>query len=89
MVTEIAHSKLARMLKYDCELVGYHTFVVGNKMINNEVRTLRKFKKELFGFNNKDTLLFQTNYIIIDNQIVHASDHTLDKGKIKKLLGKL
>lgn len=89
MVTELAHSKLARMLKNDCELVGYHTFVVGNKKINNEVRTLRKFKKELFGFNYKDTLLFQTNYIIIDNQIVYASDHTLDKEKIKELLGKL
>ena len=89
MVTEIAHSKLARMLKNDCELVGYHTFVVGNKKINNEVRTLRRFKKALFGFNNKDTLQFQTNYIIIDNQIVYASDNTLEKEKIKALLDKL
>ena len=89
MVSEIAHSKFARILKNECNLVGYHTFVVDNKRVHNERRALKKLKKETFGFSNKDTLLFQTNYIIIDNQIVYVSDHTLDKKKLQEVLEKL
>lgn len=89
MVSEIAHSKFARILKNECNLVGYHTFVVDNNRVHNERRALKKLKKEAFGFSNKDTLLFQTNYIIIDNQIVYASGHTLDRDKIKAVLEKL
>jgi thiol-disulfide isomerase/thioredoxin len=89
MISEIAHSKFARILKNECNLVGYHTFVVDNNRVHNERRALKKLKKEVFGFSNKDTLLFQTNYIIIDNQIVYASDHTLDRKKIQVILDKL
>jgi hypothetical protein len=89
MISEIAHSKFARILKNECSLLGYHTFVVDNNRVHNERRALKKLKKEAFGFSNKDTLLFQTNYIIIDNQIVYASDHTLDKKKIQEVLDKL
>jgi translation initiation factor 6 (eIF-6) len=89
MVTEIAHSKLARELKNGCNLVGYHTFVVDNKKRHNEVRTLKRLKKDVFGFKNKDTLMYQTNYIIINNEIVYATDQTLDKKKIEELLDKL
>lgn len=89
MVTEIAHSKLARELKTGCKLVGYHTYVDDKNRVHNEVKTLRKLKKEVFGFENKDTLMIQTNYIIINNQIVYASDQTLNRKKIEEILDKL
>ncbi|TAE83567.1 MAG: hypothetical protein EAY81_08345 [Bacteroidetes bacterium] len=89
MVTEIAHSNLARELKKGCKLVGYHTYVDDKKRVHNEVKALRKLKKEVFGFENNDTLMIQTNYLIINNQIVYASDQTLDRGKIEVILNKL
>lgn len=89
MVTEIAHSKLAQELKNGCKLVGYHTYVDGKKKIHNEVKSLKKLKKEVFGFEKNDTLAIQTNYLIINNEIVYASDQTLDKKKIAALLDKL
>ncbi|MCG9880548.1 MAG: hypothetical protein MH472_08115, partial [Bacteroidia bacterium] len=49
MVTEIAHSKLAQELKNGCKLVGYHTYVDGKKKTHNEVKSLKKLKKEVFG----------------------------------------
>jgi hypothetical protein len=89
MISEIAHSKFARILKNECNLVGYHTFVADNNRVHNERRVLKKLKKDAFGFSNNDTLLFQTDYIIINNQIVYASDHTLDKKRIQEVLDNL
>ncbi len=89
MVTEIAHSKLAQELKKGCNLVGYHTYVNENKKLHNEVKALKKLKKEVFGFENNDTLLIQTNYLIINNRIVYSSDQTLDRKKIEAILDNL
>lgn len=89
MISEIAHSKLAQELKKGCNLVGYHTYIDDKTRAHNEVKTLRNLKKEVFGFENNDTLIIQTNYLIINNQIVYASDQTLDRKVIETILDNL
>lgn len=89
MVSEIAHSQLAQELKMGCELLGYHTYVADKNRIHNEVRTLRKLKKEVFNLENNDTLLNQINYILINNKVVYATDQTLDKEKMELIFGSI
>jgi len=88
MITEIAHSSLAHELRSACNLTGYLTYVDNKSSIHNEVKTLRKFKKETFGFKHSDTLLIQSNYLIINNKIVYASNHTIDREKMEAILDK-
>lgn len=89
MVSEIAHSKLAQELKKSCNLVGYHTYIDDKTGIHNEVKTLRNLKKEVFDLKNNDKLIIQTNYLIINKQIIYASDQTLDRKKIEAILDNL
>lgn len=89
MVSEIAHSKLAQELKNGCRLVGYHTYIDDKTGMHNEVKALKNLKKEVFGIKNNDSLIIQTNYLIIDKKIIYASDQTLDKKRIEAILDNL
>jgi hypothetical protein len=90
MVTEIAHLKLAQELKKGCNLVGHHTYIDNpDAKIHNEIKDLRKFKMEVFNFNKKDTLSYQTNYLIVGGKIMYASDQSLDIESFRKIFNNL
>jgi hypothetical protein len=88
-VSEVAHLDLAQQLNQGCSLLGHTTFIDEQRKVHNETKAIRNFKKELFQFPAKDTLNYQTNYIIIDGKVVYASSHVLDVKKFEAILDQI